>query len=82
MKNKNLITGLAIGAGLLAAAYLVRNRRSLSLSSMADEASHLFERIRNRFGADPASDGASGFGSAHDGQHLANKIRHKVARMV
>lgn len=80
MTRRNVVTSVAVGAGILAVLYVLGKKDKLSLRSFSNEADNLVNRIKSRFGSSTNDNSDSGFGNAHDGQHLANKIRQKVQR--
>ncbi len=76
MARKNLIIGLAAGAALVGAAYVMSKKSRFNLQSLIGEAEDLISGIKNRMGDNSESQQIGG--SAHDGKHLAEKARQRV----
>ena len=80
MKNKNLILGISVAVGVIAAGYFMSKKGRFNLRSMTSEAETLINGMTKRFAGQDSTDDVNL--SSHDGRHLADKIRHKVEHQL
>ncbi len=79
MARRNVMIGVAAGTVLIGAAYLLSKKSRFNLRSVIEEAENLILGIKNRVGDTEGSDFDT---NAHDGRHLAEKVRHRVERQL